>query len=721
MSARPRIIVSAVATLAMLGARPVAARDADPALQSLPGTTHNAVTVDLDGDGAREVLRLTDLPGPGFLLEAWDIRDGWWWAEQSADVALDHGTEPPDESVEIASLLIWQREGLEHAVLVTALGQGAQGFGFGETCCVAIREVRGNGTSLELVPMPFPELGVQEMRTADLDGDRTDELIVSSTTRTAAEAPISESTILAWEGSRWSPLNVAGLDEGSGWISAVASGRPSAVFFGPSADGDLTRVTVPDGRFRVETEHLALGQQFDGWIAAASAERLLIVGSDGIRMVHWPAGGTPAVAGHVPTSSYPSVATIGDGADTLVLSMDGAQPPSDGPPTVSVRDASLGLLGTVESGEATLGIWAILRPDLNYGAFSRNIFPYFGPLPGAIDGRPASVAGGMLIQPDGLGGFDHAEIASFVGMQPVGRAGPGDGWLALGDGYFGGGRYAYLFAMGSSFPPDAGRFVIATIDRILAPGPGRPAARLIDAIELPSVDGETNVLAPAEGFEVEISAEPGSLVVTTIDGRLETRDVGSAPVSLEIRPPRRAPDDEDVPFERWIAAIAPDGRSSTLHLRGTFVRTDPTVSTRASTPMFGTRATIEGRASPLASVAVDGETVAVDADGRFSAEVDAPIWPTDVVVTVRDPFGREIASRVKFVGFLDYRGLPWVAIVGAGILGARVALPANSAQAESGPGGVWRGRHAGGDRQRLTGLRYAVRTGSFVRRPISTT
>ncbi len=670
MSARPRIIVSAAAMLAMLGAGPVAARDADPAVQSLPGTTLNAVTVDLDGDGAREVLRLTDVPGPGFLLEAWEMRDGWWRTDRSTEVAPDHGAAPPDASAEIASLLIRHHEGTERAVLVTAVGQDGERFGFGATCCVAISEVRLGGESLELVPMPFPELGAQEIQIADLDGDRTDELIVSSTTGATSDAPITESTILEWDGSRWSPSDLAVIESGWGRISAVAPSTPSAVFFGPSADGELTRVTAPNGRGRVETDHIDLGQQFEGWIAGATAERLLIVGSDGIRMIHWPAGGTPAVAGHVPTSSYPSVAMTGDGPETLVLTMDGAQPASDGPPTVSVRDASLRLLGTVEPGEATIGVWAVLRPDLNYGAFSRNIFPYFGPLPGAIEGRPASVASGMLIQPDGLGGFDHVEIASFVGMQPVGRAGPDDGWLALGDGYFGGGRYAYLFPIGSSFPLDAGRFVIATIDRMLAPGPGQPAARLVDAVELPTIGGETNVLAPADGFEIEISAEPGSLVITTMDNRLETRDVGSAPVSLEVRPPRRAPDDEDVPFERWIAVIAPDGRSSTLHLRGTFVRTDPSVSARATTPMFGTRATIEGRASPMASVAVNGETVAVNADGRFSAEVDAPFWPTDVIVVARDPFGRETASRLQVVGFLDYRGLPWVAIVGAGILGA---------------------------------------------------
>ncbi len=670
MSARPRIIVSALATLAVLGTGPVAARDADPALQSLPGSTLNAVTVDLDGDGAREVLRLTDLRGPGFLLEAWEFRDGWWRTERSVEVALDHGPDPPDANAEIASLLIWRHEGTERAVLVTAVGQDGERFGFGATCCVAISEVRIGGETLELVPMPFPELGVQEIQIADLDGDRTDELIVSSTADATSDAPITESTILEWDGSRWSPSDLAVIESRWGRISAVAPNTPSAVFFGPSADGELTRVTAPNGRGRVETDHLDLGQRFEGWIAGATADRLLIVGSDGIRMIHWPAGGTPAVAGHVPTSSYPSVAMTGDGPETLVLTMDGAQPPSDGPPTVSVRDASLRLLGTVEPGEATIGVWAVLRPDLNYGAFSRNIFPYFGPLPGAIAGLPGSVASGMLIQPDGLGGFDHVEIASFVGMQPVGRAGPDDGWLALGDGYFGGGRYAYLFPIGSSFPLDAGRFVIATIDRMLAPGPGQPDARLIDAVALPTIDGETNVLAPADGFEIEINAEPGSLVITTIDSRLEARDVGSAPVSLEIRPPRRAPDDEDVPFERWIAVIAPDGRSSTLHLRGTFVRTDPTVSTRAIIPMFSMRATVEGRASAMASVAVNGESVAVDPEGRFSIEVDAPIWPTDVLVEVRDPFGRESTARVQVVGFLDYRGLPWLPIVGAGILGA---------------------------------------------------
>jgi hypothetical protein len=35
-----------------------------------------------------------------------------------------------------------------------------------------------------------------------------------------------------------------------------------------------------------------------------------------------------------------------------------------------------------------------------------------------------------------------------------------------------------------------------------------------------------------------------------------------------------------------------------------------------------------------------------------------------VVVVATDPFGTERTERLEIVGFLDYRGLPWIPIVG---------------------------------------------------------
>ena len=54
---------------------------------------------------------------------------------------------------------------------------------------------------------------------------------------------------------------------------------------------------------------------------------------------------------------------------------------------------------------------------------------------------------------------------------------------------------------------------------------------------------------------------------------------------------------------------------------------------------------------------------ASDADGGFSASIDAPLWPSRVVVTARDPLGNETTTVVEVLGLVDYRGLPWAAIL----------------------------------------------------------
>lgn len=200
--------------------------------------------------------------------------------------------------------------------------------------------------------------------------------------------------------------------------------------------------------------------------------------------------------------------------------------------------------------------------------------------------------------------------------------------------------------------------------------------RLVNGIEVDSDDGETEVLAAADGMAVEISAAAGSLVISAQDNRLQVDEItpSSPAISVDVTPPRARDDDENLPFERWIAVISPEGRSATIHLRGTFLREDPSVRAAASTPAFSLRSAIRGRASEFATVLVDGAPVATDIDGRFGTEVDAPIWPRDVVVTARDPFGRESTARIQVVGFLDYRGLPWAAIVGGAILVAGAFL-----------------------------------------------
>jgi len=112
-----------------------------------------------------------------------------------------------------------------------------------------------------------------------------------------------------------------------------------------------------------------------------------------------------------------------------------------------------------------------------------------------------------------------------------------------------------------------------------------------------------------------------------------------------------------------IAVVMPDGRGITRRWTGTFVREPPEIILAATTDAMALSATLEGRATPRSIVTADGRAVQTDANGRFVATVDAPIWPAHLVVTARDPLGNEATELVEVVGLVDYRGLPWAAIM----------------------------------------------------------
>ena len=109
-------------------------------------------------------------------------------------------------------------------------------------------------------------------------------------------------------------------------------------------------------------------------------------------------------------------------------------------------------------------------------------------------------------------------------------------------------------------------------------------------------------------------------------------------------------------------------------MQGTFVLTNPTLRASAATAAFSLRSALRGRVSPWVDVVIDGVPVPVTDDGRFAGEVDAPIWPRDVTIVARDRLGNETVTRLQIVGFLDYRGLPWAAIVGAAIVASGAFL-----------------------------------------------
>ncbi|MGI8659168.1 MAG: hypothetical protein ACR2K4_10455, partial [Candidatus Limnocylindria bacterium] len=377
--------------------------------QVLPGATFSAITIDLDADGAAELVRLADPIGPGFVIEVWDVADGQWAVERSVDLAVAADAVDADPRGEIATLLMWRLDGQERVLVMSAFMD--QRVSSGHICCLQVRDVRAVDDDLELVDMPIPGLDIQQAQAMDLDGDGTDELMLTA-------VPVDRSAFgtqlifLAWDGTRFTPFHERELGE-STLVGGSASNGGEFVLIGPTSDGDLARLSMVDGEMREELAHLGLGQEFGGWTAATVGDVIVLIGADGVRVVRWPRRGTAEMSAHLSTPRYPSVWVVPNAPQPLVLTLDGPRRPGDGPPSIAVRDLDLRLVGEIEPEPSTIALWEILGSELSYGQFQRNIFPYYGALPGLVDGRPAFVASGVLVQPDDAGGFVSRDIASF--------------------------------------------------------------------------------------------------------------------------------------------------------------------------------------------------------------------------------------------------------------------------------------------------------------------
>jgi hypothetical protein len=143
-------------------------------------------------------------------------------------------------------------------------------------------------------------------------------------------------------------------------------------------------------------------------------------------------------------------------------------------------------------------------------------------------------------------------------------------------------------------------------------------------------------------------------------------------VTLTIDPPGR--DDRNREFELSVFVIGPTGLTSGASWQAEALRVAPEVTASAEVDVLALQATISGRVTSGVTLTVDGASVVPSPSGAFRVEVDAPIWPRDVVVVARDPIGNEAVEHLEIVGFVDYRGLPWIPIVGVATILAGILL-----------------------------------------------
>jgi hypothetical protein len=653
---------------------------ADEEAQVLPGGASAAVAVDVDGDGARDVVRLIGLAAQSPRVDAWGYEtDGW--SLIGASNPIPHVSAPEEDvlvnrEVDVGSLLVWHIDGIERVLVVVARSRpSSQMTPDGSVCCLSLFDLRPVGDDIELRSLSHEGVSGQAVQVMDIDGDGTDELAVSATAQDVADNRLD---LLRWNGTAFEiAATFTGPDVGWGVWTGDSDGLAGEdVLFGPTVDGELRRVTWANGAAQVERARILASEPFQGWVAGMADGRIVVQMEREIQVLRWPRHEAPQVETRMGATDFPWVSVLGEGGQALIVMVDGnfGLPGGDSP-TAVVYDLALQRLGQVRPSAGAARLW-----DLAQGAFigqsnvSGGAYPAIGPLMGTTaDGRPGFISAGNLIQPS-RAGYEARSVASLPGMQVLGAAGPSADWMVLVRGWVAEPNSAYLFPRGS----DVAELSVAPAADVLRPdGQALPdALELRNAVEQNVGYGVADrpLLAAGDGFSVAVEAPAGSRVVASNGFVAHDYQVEAEPLVVEFAAPRKSKVDENQPVDATLFLVTPDGRASFVTWSGTYLRERPEVSIAGRTQPMALSATLIGDTSMGASVTVDGRPVTPKPDGSFTTTVDAPIWPRQVLVVASDPFGHETVTHIEVVGILDYRGFPWAVVIVAATIGVGGAL-----------------------------------------------
>jgi hypothetical protein len=111
-----------------------------------------------------------------------------------------------------------------------------------------------------------------------------------------------------------------------------------------------------------------------------------------------------------------------------------------------------------------------------------------------------------------------------------------------------------------------------------------------------------------------------------------------------------------------------------------------TVEAPFISPPWPFAARLAGSTDPGAAVSVDGgATTLADAAGVFTAEVTLPPWPQDLRFVATDRAGNMTTVAISVVGGVDYRGVPWAAVLAVVVIAAVVASGTVGTRRRRGP------------------------------------
>lgn len=656
------MLTALVLAVLLIGAAPppptLEAVPDEPGTVALPeALTYQAVAADLDGDGARELIRLVAGSRLSAVVEAWTQAGGAWELLGSVD-AIPSRPVPGQGDVVYARaplrLIVRSAAGADRVTLVRQ--PRFRDVAPDEDCCLLLNDLVVGIGGLTLTPVADPVESVQSIVAVDLDGDATDELVA---VRAAEQRGLpATGLVYRFSASRFAaPVATSLVEFQSGpFVVHDSDGLPGdelgAVAAGP--DPELVRLRLGSGD-RLESDESGLVASDATGVPLPDGRGIAVVtAANGVELRSWPAGGAagPLLAAFGrPDVALLGVAEVGAAERLLVREGD---------------STALDVLDLPELAPARFGI-----PDNPAAAaFAAGpLAPFTGPLPGGgRGGEPTFVHAGRLIP--GIGGT-HASLAAILpGAEPIGLVGRNRAWLAI--------QHAPLPA---ALPSPWGG---ALEPPILQPGSGVTLAPLTDVLRSTDRDGALDaqvfaeqlpnddlVVGPGGFVSVAVEAPPGSRVYRAGEGfgigEVEVvPDTGSVQLLVVPDP---ALDASNHTFQATVAVTTPAGHGYLGSWEVRVLAQPPALDAAATTALGSVDVTVHGQTDPYAMVTVAGQPVAVADDGSFVASVPAPPWPTRIELTASDPVGNRADAALSGVGLFDYRVLPWIPILVA-LLGA---------------------------------------------------
>jgi hypothetical protein len=642
-----------------------------------PGRTYQAVAVDLDGDGIRELVRVIGVPEPSqaVAVDIWAEREHTWvplggpvllrrQPDPGEATAYDRSLVDSSGRLRVATpdgtrLLVLRSGSSERVVVATSLTVN-------RSCCLSLLGIELSAGAPVLVPLAERLPAADSALALDADGDGSDELLTR-------DAPIRSRELRAQRLDDTLLRRLRLYRVGGRSVTELAVGAPpirtetpfvlgdsdgvrgqEAGMIDPAGSGILARVSW-DGSGPLTVERTQLFEPRDPRLEVTGAVALpgaMLVASNGsyTHVAHWLAGSPPRWTGALGSGGQ-LLGVLGGGDQLRVVlrdpgtgglrlldaEMHGEEPPAGGDP---------GQVG-----------W---------------LAEYAGPLAGGVQSRPSIIVDGQLLAAGGTG-LAMRPIASLAATYPIGLAGRNGDWLLLLRAWETAGRERTGGRLRSLLELGAGSLSIAPAAEVLGPQPSVAAGEWLtfeDSAAIPSA-GETLTLAVAAGgYAARLRVPPGSLLFPRgADEREALQADASGDLTLRFPASRGGPPPQ-------LAVVTPAGRSYQARWRiGRVIGAAPPINAQGSTAFLVGGAHIRGTSAPGVLLSVDGRRVPVGADGSFSSLVDAGLWPKSVAVSATDPLGQRSRLTVTVVGYLDYLKLPWLPIVTLSLL-AMAALAA---------------------------------------------